>query len=256
MRLVHAHTPDTGDHRSLTPSSAIASEITLTGSACLTAVMPQEWLDAVREYADRVATGAHEVMLEGADATALPFVQALVSNPDLLALLESVAQIAHPSADTSRPDIECALRVINGADPMDRPLWFHYDASVLTVVLPIVIPDAGPGQSGELILCPDHRPYRRWALANVIEKAITQSDAYRRRFLRRLNWHRDTEVVPLQPGNAYLFWGYRSYHATMPVAPDSKRVTVILHYRDVHQQSRILKYAKAFHQNMRTIPTR
>lgn len=47
-------------------------------------------------------------------------------------------------------------------------------------------------------------------------------------------------------GDAYLFWGYRSYHATMPVAAGHKRVTVILYYRDVHAKSRIVKYAKVF----------
>lgn len=245
MRQVHAYSPDAGDRRHPPTPGQIASEIELTGSACLVGTVPQQWLDAVRRYVDGVSADVHEVMLEGADASALPFLHELTTDPELLALLDSVTQAARPARDAARPDIECALRVINGADTTDHPLWFHYDASMLTVVLPIDIPDAGPGRSGELILCPGHRPYRRWALTNVIEKAVTQSDRYRRRFARQLNWNRDTELVPLKPGNAYLFWGYRSYHATMPIEPGSRRVTVILHYRDVHAQSRIVKYAKA-----------
>jgi len=230
--------------------TAVASEIDLTGSACLPEAVPREWLDAVRNYADTVPTGVHEVMLQGDSASGLPFLRDLASNPDLCALLHAVTAAAHPTADTSKSGIECALRVISGADPADRPLWFHYDASVVTVVLPIVIPEAAPGQSGELVIYPNRRPFRRWAVTNVLEKAVTQSDTFRRRFVRRLNLHRDAETVQLQPGNAYLFWGYRSYHATMPVAPGSKRVTVILHYRDVHALSQIVKYAKAFRHGM------
>jgi len=229
----------------------ITSEIDLTGSCHLTDAVSDEWLNAVREYVDTIPAGVHEVMLEGAAANKLPFMRQLTSNPDLLALLESVAQTVHPAGDPAQRDVECALRVLNGADPVNHPLWFHYDASVLTMVLPIDIPDAAPGQSGELIVCPNRRPYRRWALTNVIEKAVTQSDRYRRHFLRRLNWHHDIEMVPLQPGTAYLFWGYRSYHATMPVADGARRVTVVLHYKDVHPQSRVLKYAKTFYHRLR-----
>lgn len=246
MRLDHAHPPDTGDHRSLPTPRQIAAEIELTGAAQLPAAVPERWLDAVRRYARGLDPDVHEVMLEGAEASTLPFLRDLTTNPELLTLLDSVTRMARPTRDTARSDIECALRVVNGVDPTNRPLWFHYDASVLTMVLPIDIPDAGTGRSGELILCPNRRPYRRWALTNVIEKALTQNDTYRQRFLRRLNWNRDTELVPLEPGNAYLFWGYRSYHASMPIAPGSRRVTVIVHYRDVHAQSHIVKYAKAF----------
>lgn len=227
--------------------TAVTSEIDLTGTSRIAAVASAQWLDSVRAYVDTLPGDVHEVMLEGPAAGELSFFQQLASDPDLLALLESVTRQAHPKAGGTQPTIECALRVINGAQTADHPLWFHYDASVVTVVLPIDVPDAGSGQSGELVLYPNHRPYRRWALTNVVEKAVVQTDAYRRRFIRRPNWDRDAELVSLQPGDAYLFWGYRSYHATMPVPAGTRRVTAILHYRDVHAQSRILKHAKAFY---------
>jgi hypothetical protein len=87
----------------------------------------------------------------------------------------------------------------------------------------------------------------------VVEKFIVQSDVYRRRFLRRLRWGLDTETVSLTPGNAYLFWGYRSYHATLPCAPGSTRVTVVLHYKNVHGNSRLLDRAKEFKGRCRAV---
>ena len=45
----------------------------------------------------------------------------------------------------------------------------------------------------------------------------------------------------LKPGNLYLFWGYRTYHANFPVAGDAVRATMLLHYGDPHPSSLILK---------------
>ncbi|MGK2852848.1 MAG: hypothetical protein ACSLE3_01880, partial [Microbacteriaceae bacterium] len=108
-----------------------------------------------------------------------------------------------------------------------------------------IVPDAAPGQAGELVLCPNRRGYRTSVLSNLVEKFVVQSDVYRRRFLRHLRWDLDTEIVSMTPGNAYLFWGYRSYHATLPCPPASRRVTVVLHYKHVHGNSRLLERAKA-----------
>ncbi|MGW0162315.1 hypothetical protein ACWDUN_23660 [Mycobacterium sp. NPDC003323] len=222
----------------------LAAEIDIAGSACLPAAVDDAWIDRVRSYAAALPSGEHDVMIEGPAAARLIFLRELTADPRLRELAESIARLAYPDGDPNDREFECALRVINGPDPQGRPLWLHYDASVLTVVLPIVVPDAAPGQAGELVLCPNHRPYRRTALANVADKLIRQSDAYRRRFQRRLRWGADTEMIAMQPGNAYLFWGYRSYHATLPCAPGTSRVTVVLHYKNVHARSRLLEHAK------------
>ena len=222
----------------------LVAHIEGTGTACLPGAVGAEWLASVGEYAARVSTGEHDVMIEGADAAALPFLHELSADSGLQELMESVARFAHPAGDRTDRTFDWALRVINGPDPQRRPLWLHYDASVVTMVIPVVVPQAAPGQSGELVLCPNRRPYRSWALTNLIEKMVVQSDSYRRRFLRRLRWDRDAEIVAVRPGDAYLFWGYRSYHATLPCAPGTSRVTVVLHYRNVHGNSRLIDRAK------------
>jgi len=223
----------------------LVAEIDLAGSACLPSAVGPEWLEQVRAFAAATATDQHEVMVEGPDAARLPFLRELTADAGLRDLAESVAQLAYPGGDPGDREFDCAVRIIDGPDPRNRPLWLHYDASVLTVVLPIVVPDAAPGQSGELVLCPNHRGYRRSVLTNLAEKVIAQSDVHRRRFLRRLQWGVDTEIVSMTPGNAYLFWGYRSYHATLPCAPGTRRITVVLHYKNVHAHSRVLERAKA-----------
>lgn len=223
----------------------VVAEIDLAGSACLPSAVSAGWLEQVRGFAADMVGGQHEMMIEGVEAAGLPFLQELTADAGLRHLAESVARSAYPGGDDDDREFDCAVRIIDGPDPQDRPLWLHYDASVLTVVLPVLVPEATAGQSGELVLCPNRRGYRRSVLINVAEKAIAQSDAYRRRFLRRLRWGLDTEIVSMTPGNAYLFWGYRSYHATLPCAPGTRRITVVLHYKNVHAHSRLLERAKA-----------
>lgn len=232
----------------------IAAEIDMTGSACLRALTGPEWTARARAYAHALAArGEHEVMIEGPEADDLGFMRELTADPRLRTLLDGVTRAGYPDASPADGTFSCSMRVIQGADPLQRPLWFHYDASVVTMVIPVDIPDADPGQCGELVLCPNHRQYRRWALTNIIEKAVVQSDAYRRRFLTGVRWDRDAEVVPLTPGNAYLFWGYRSYHATLPVAAGHTRITVVLHYTNVHNRSRVLRHAKALRGRLRAL---
>ncbi|MGK2852812.1 MAG: hypothetical protein ACSLE3_01685, partial [Microbacteriaceae bacterium] len=134
-----------------TRSSAVAdlvAEIDLAGSACLPAAVRNEWLDDVRAYAAAIAPDRHEVMIEGDAAARLPFIGALINDAGLRELAESVARLAYPQGDTDDRAFDCAVRIIDGPDPQQRPLWLHYDASVLTVVLPIIVPDAAPGQAG------------------------------------------------------------------------------------------------------------
>ena len=96
-------------------------------------------------------------------------------------------------------------------------------------------------------------PYRRFFLSNIIEKVVSQNDIYRKQFSRKLDIDADTKVLRLQPGNAYLFWGYRTYHATFPCAPDALRVTVILHYGNVHGKNWLLAAAQRFNGRLRRL---
>ncbi len=229
----------------------VAEEIETSGAACLQAVVTEDWLKAARETIGSYLplNGSHELLIHDPDASEGSFVHRLVGDPRLTLLLDSVAAAGCPwfSADGR---IDTTLRILAGPGP-NKPLWFHYDGTVITFVVPIVIPNAGPGTSGELILCPNRRPYRRSAIANIVEKSVSQNDVYRKRFIRKLG--QEGKVVPLVPGNVYLFWGYRTYHATLPCPPDALRATMILHYGALHGGNRMLTAAQSVHRTMRRV---
>jgi hypothetical protein len=231
----------------------VVDEISTAGVACLRDVVTEDWLEAARDGVESYLpiNDGHELFIENFAADEGSFARRLVADERLEQLLKSVVTAACPQLNVHDQSAQSSLRILAGPGPAGRPLWFHYDATVVTLVVPIIIPDAGSGNSGELILYPNRRPYRRFAVWNIGEKLITQSDAYRRRFVQGRDGGADATVVPLQAGNVYLFWGYRSYHATLPFPADALRVTLVLHFGALHRGNRMLAAAKSLHQRMR-----
>ena len=78
------------------------------------------------------------------------------------------------------------------------------------------------GNSGELVGLFNKRPFRRFVLANIIDKVVGQSRFYRRRNPRRLDRTDYLQLVDMEVGNLYVFWGYRSLHGNMPYALGSR----------------------------------
>jgi hypothetical protein len=240
-------------------AAEVAEEIDNSGAACLTAVLTEEWLHAAQECVRSYlpANGEHEVFIENPEDDQYAFVHRLVIDPRLESLLESLAFTGYPRLHAGKRGIECSIRILVGPGDPGKPLWFHYDRTVVTMVIPIVIPDMGSRISGELVLCPNRRPYRRFVITNIIEKLVSQNDAYRKQFVRKLGKKaEEPTVVPLEPGNAYLFWGYRTYHATFPCAPGALRVTVVLHYGNVHGANRLLVTAQRLARAVRNLRRR
>ncbi|CAN5201354.1 hypothetical protein BH09ACT8_BH09ACT8_28330 [soil metagenome] len=95
------------------------------------------------------------------------------------------------------------------------------------MLVPIVIPD---DNTGLLAMFPDHRPRRRWATLSAAERLLVHSKFYGRRVRTRFDRDPAAHTVPLTPGDAYVFRGYRTLHATLPWPRDTLRVTLLLQY--------------------------
>ncbi|MDT5095423.1 MAG: hypothetical protein QOH60_4786 [Mycobacterium sp.] len=231
----------------------VAADIETSGVACLRGVVADHWLSEAR---NAIATqfpmrGAHELLVARvANGRGHTFADRLIGDMRLRTLLESVVAAAGMS-QRADAGLQADLRLVNGPGPANKPPGFHYDGSVLTMVVPIVIPDAEPGRRGELVLCPNRRPYRRSVITNVLEKFAAQNDLSRRRFLSRAPGNHRVEMVDLEPGNAYFFWGYRSYHATMPCPENASRATLIVHFANFHRDSALLMGAMALGRKVR-----
>ena len=178
---------------------------------------------------------------------------AFITSPAVLSLLTDVVRARFPDGPAEMELTGSALRVIAGPRGEGDAFWFHYDASAVTMVVPIFMPDGKPGNSGELVGLFNKRPFRRFVLANIIDKAVGQSRFYRRHILRRLDRTDYLQRVDMEVGNLYLFWGYRSLHGNMPCESGALRATLLLHFGRPHGSSDALTAAVQFGQRLRTL---
>ncbi|NKQ12762.1 hypothetical protein [Pseudomonas sp. SST3] len=161
---------------------------------------------------------------------------ALGAAPEFRALLDGIYQAATGKTAYS-DEILKVLRCVQGDSGRRESNCFHYDASLVTVLLPIEIPQDGVDR-GDLIMFPNLRPVRSNVLFNVLEKVLLQNPVSRK-FISAAIRHGllRPEKLQLVPGNLYLFWGYRTLHANEPCDPASRRATAIFHYGDPHAGS-------------------
>lgn len=138
---------------------------------------------------------------------------------------------------TQETEFYQVLRCLKGALGLKNSYRFHYDTYVVTVLIPIIIPDEGP--FGDLLMLPNIRPIRRMYLQNLIDKILVDNPISQR-FLKALAERRRLAMtrIKVKPGNVYFFWGYRSIHANEPCNTEKMRVTALLHFGDPYEGSK------------------
>lgn len=156
--------------------------------------------------------------------------------PGFVDLLRNIARRAHSEAAVRDFELYNVLRVIAGKEASRGAFEFHYDATVLTVLMPLFIPEGAPGTTGELIAIPNNRGYRASPLINIAEKAFLQNPLAFRYYAHRYGAAK-RNVHRLKPGNLYFFWGYRTFHGNLPCTSGDTRATLIFHFGDPHAGS-------------------
>lgn len=217
------------------------------GVVRLDGVVSSAWLKSARAYVESHLSenGERDATIRLSEIDDSP-ARPLITDPDIQGLLAGLTETGCPNGLPQDPaDVHIMLRILAGPVRDGVPYWFHYDASVVTMIFPIMVPDTAPGESGELILLPNRRPFHRSVLRNIAEKLTTQNPLYRRRIKRQVQRANGQHVVELAPGSAYLFWGYRALHGNMPCASNATRATLMLHYGDPHHHHPLLAAAKS-----------
>lgn len=222
--------------------SALAAELDQKGFVCIENAIDPNWIERAQAYVHSLVEqkGKRYFALNWLSRDQGTPPQELTDDPQMRGLLKRLAQIGCPRAKLDE-EIFTGLRVVAGSTGTEMSLLHHYDKHVITALAPILIPEGPKRQAGELIVFPNRRGYRRFALFNIIEKAIVQSEWYRNRVTRTLAAGDSPNIKYMKPGNLYLFWGYRTYHSNFPVAGDMVRATMMLHYGDPHPSSLVIK---------------
>ena len=234
---------------------AIADQLDETGVVCLGNAVSAEWLAHARaDVEDRLLThGERDHFIRSPENEENTAAAAFITSPAVLSLLGDVARARFPDGPAELELVGSALRVIAGPRGEGDAFWFHYDASIVTMVVPIFLPDAEPGKAGELVGLFNKRPFRRLVLSNIVDKAVGQSGLYRHRMLRRLGRPDYLHRVTMDVGNAYLFWGYRALHGNLPCESGALRATLLLHFGRPHGSSGALTAAVQLGQSLRRL---
>ena len=223
----------------------IAAGLDSRGFVCIPDAISPEWLERARAHVAMLAaqsSGRYFALNWPGREEGSPW-EEMTRDVQVSRLMRELAELGCPKAKVD-PEIYNVLRVVTGASGDAKSLCYHYDNTVITALVPVLIPEGPERKAGELLVYPNRRPYRSSVFTNMAEKAVVQSDWYRRRFTEALPEGQVEEIKLLKPGNLYLFWGYRSYHANFPVKHDILRATFLMHQGDPHGGSLALAAIK------------
>lgn len=152
--------------------------------------------------------------------------------------------------DHSDFDVLNVLRVVPGDKAIGQALNFHFDAEVVTALVPIDIPDGPPEKAGHLVAIPNLRRIRKYVVFNILEKALLQNRLSQRLVSLYALRRKQKYIYKLIPGNIYFFWGYRTLHANLPLDPSQVRATMLFHFGNPHKNSSIVKFIKGRHRQV------
>lgn len=232
----------------------LVRDIDSQGYAVLESFIPDDRLQQARDFIQSQVEqhGPEYFALHGLAAMRGSLFEDLGTSPAFRQLLNDVYQaglgLTPPPDETTFP----VIRFLQGKTGRKESHFFHFDATGLTALVPIVIPTQGK-HCGDLITFPNIRPVRRSVMVNVIEKAILHNTASQKltSWLVQRGWLKPVRIK-LKPGNVYLFWGYRSLHANDPCDPNLLRATALYHYGNPHRNSWLAK--RLLGRNQRHLP--
>ena len=163
-------------------ASWLADELDSHGVVQLRAVFSNDWMEALRvSVTDHMARhGDGDFLITEADHELGSPAHQLVSDAALRQLFSETARLRWPKVGAAQ-NIRSGIPVRAGTGPRARSNLFHYDASVLTMVVPIFIPRGTVGSCGELAAIKNKRPFRRFVASHLVDLLLTYNSVYRRR---------------------------------------------------------------------------
>ncbi|WP_313551386.1 hypothetical protein [Pseudomonas sp.] len=216
--------------------SRLVLDIERQGYAVIEHFLSTEQLESARDYVLR-ETHKHNseyFALHGIKSVTGSLFEALSTSVRFRKMLADVQEAGLGRRVPEEEEIFPAVRCLQGKTGLKESNYFHYDATALTALVPVFIPN-DTEQCGDFIMFPNTRRIRSSAAINIIEKALIQNPLSQKLMALLIKYNLLKPIkIKLVPGNLYIFWGYRSIHANEPCDPNTLRATVLLHYGDPH----------------------
>lgn len=214
------------------------------GVCVLSDALDDNFVNRCRDFVGEWINSHGERYFTVTDVTSVrnsPFSE-LTKNVALTGLIESLVSstnIAQGSDSFLQGD---NLRIIAGKDNDSQAMKFHYDSSVLTMLVPVFIPKGEAQTSGDLVIFPNQRKFGGSVIGNLFEKLAIQNRFTRARMAKKaaLGLY-NNNTIKLVPGSIYFFWGYRSLHANFSCLPGSLRATALFFFGNPQPNDAIMK---------------
>lgn len=222
-----------------TSAAAQAADIDRNGFAVIKQYISAEVLEQGRAFIEQQAAN-HEgeyFAIHGIEALGGSIVAALALSAPLKETLAELYRLQTGREPAATEQIFPVIRCLQGRSGLKQSHFYHFDATAVTALLPLFIPTEGK-HCGDLFIFPNLRRVRFNALRNVIEKAVLHNTISQKlvAFAVKRGWLRPIRLK-LEPGNLYLFSGYRSLHANDQCDPAMLRATALFHFGNPHHDS-------------------
>lgn len=153
------------------------------------------------------------------------------AHSDLLLNLsnEILSTKKRPGLPIPKEEVYPVLRILEKASGQKNTYKYHYDHTFLTIAVPIIIPEP-PKKTGPLIIYPNARTFNTWKIYRRLSALFIITS-----FIRDKIFKRKRHEVIYNPGDIYLFYGYRSYHSTGELDPNELRAIALINLGSVQR---------------------
>ena len=121
-----------------------------------------------------------------------------------------------------REDSYPVLNILAGVQGQRAVHDWHFDATYLTIAMPVIVPPPETPRGGKLRIWPNVRRFSQNLTLNRIYWNAAKWPIMRRA-VRNF-------AVHLVPGNLYLFYGFRCYHGIEELDPDQLRAVCLMNF--------------------------
>ena len=131
------------------------------------------------------------------------------------------------------------VNILAGELGQDAVRAWHFDATYLTIAMPVVMPPPTGQRDGKFRIWPNVRRFSQSLWRNKLYWKLAQVG-----FLRRIV---KNYAVNFVPGNLYFFYGFRSYHGTEELDTNQPRANCLINFGGPFfdlEKGKIIRYQK------------
>ena len=138
-------------------------------------------------------------------------------------------------------ELYSVLRVLHNKRIKKESHNFHFDAHVITLLVPIIIPSRENSDNGHLLISPNLRKTTKSIFINIIQKLFYQSIL--KKFIKKklLMKTLNLKKIVLKPGSLLIFNGFRSLHGNLEIDEKDTRATLLIHFYDQFHNSKLVQ---------------